>query len=98
MTRRELLLATLEKVTGQPKEHLKKVVEKMIEVTPDKSRWEEYLHDPELRELEAAFEAEASGILAWYAKLLMGSDELRQDRVQSIQQESDKMPRRGRRN
>lgn len=97
MTHQELMLRTLEKVTGQPRPHLVKVVEYWAAESPGATDWNKELSPQRQLELEKAFEAEASGILAWYAKVLQKDAELREDRIQCIQQENLKKYRRRKR-
>lgn len=97
MTRRDLMLRTLEKVTGQPRPHLEKVLDKFASLAPGKGRWNEEVPVAEQFQLEEDFAAEADGIFAWYVKTLQSDEELREDRIQCIQQENAKKNRKSRR-
>lgn len=97
MTRRDLMLRTPEKVTGQPRPHLEKVLDTFAASAPGKGRWNEEVPLAEQFRPENDFAAEAPGILAWYVKILQNDAELREDRIHSIQKESVKKYRRGRR-
>ena len=99
MKRRELLLTTLHRVTNQQLEHLVNVVEKFISITPDERNmlWDDELEASEQVRLQEQFKDEASGTVAWYARVLMDFDELCLDRVHCIQKEHHKKFRNGRR-
>lgn len=88
MTRRELLLNTLERVTAQPRPHLENVVRRWITQDPDKRAWDLELPTADRLQLEAAFQEEAHGILAWYVCLLREDDDLLNDRALQIQKEN----------
>lgn len=90
MTRRELLLSTLECVTAKPRPHLQNVIRRWIDQDPDKKAWDLELPTDERLRLEASFEAEAPGILAKYVRLLQVDEELREDCFLQIQKENAK--------
>ena len=94
MTRRELTLQTLVKVTGQPRGHLEVVIDRWAELQEGFALWNQQVPADELRELEAAFEAEGSGILSWYVRLLRSDASLREDLVQRQQKEKAAKSRR----
>lgn len=85
MTRRELMLQTLVKVTGQPRGHLEVVLDRWAEQQPGIALWNQQVPADELRELEEAFEKEGSGILSWYVRQLRSDESLREDLVQRHQ-------------
>lgn len=96
MTRCELVLRTLVKVTGQPRAHLETLITKFRDQFPAK-RWDDEVPPAEQAALEIEFEKSAPGILAWYVKQLQQDPELREDRIQVSQQENAKKNRRLRR-
>ena len=97
MNLRDLWLNALGKVTGQPRPHLMKVLDVLIEEMPGKEKWKEDVPDPKRVAMEKGFEENDSEILGIYVRLLQEHPELQTDRIEKIQTENAKKNRRIRR-
>lgn len=84
MTKRELMLLALVKITNQPEAHLKNVMKYMK--FPAGIDWEEEVLDPQRAEFEAITEKEAKGILILYIRALRDHEHLRQDNIDTVAQ------------
>lgn len=97
MTRRELMLHTLVTVTGQPRPHLEKVLDRWEKELPGPVDWNEEIPAQQREALGVMFAAEASGILARYAQLLQKHEDLQLDRAEAVQEENARRYRKVRR-
>ncbi|EFL53129.1 hypothetical protein DesfrDRAFT_0177 [Solidesulfovibrio fructosivorans JJ]] len=95
MTRRELMLRALLQATGQPRSHLEDVLDYVVATESGRENMDEEISSEEQAVLEAAFADEASGILAWYVRLMTGNEELIRSRARAFQREN--APKRAKR-
>ncbi|MGE4536629.1 MAG: hypothetical protein AB7D37_06090 [Desulfovibrio sp.] len=98
MTRRDLMLRALLQATGQPRSHLEDVLDYAAATEADWKNMDGEISSEEQAKLEASSAGEASGLLAWYVRLMTGNEELIRSRARALQRENaPKRAKRGRR-